>query len=1201
MFSRFSIIGSTLLLAFALVAVCLMSATAPEADSVSAASQDSPRTLQPGGTVSDQLSPGSLHTYVFTLSEGERFRALVGKGDAALAATVCAPRGERCADFVSRRHEPLEVSFTSDTTGAHRLELRSLEPEGGAVRPYVLTADSVRPATAADRQYDSAAGDFSEAEQLLARYEEGALRQAIVKYIAAAAAWEKIDLRRAAASLRAAGDIYFLLSNYQQALALYDRALERSREGRDDGGTLDALNSIGYAYIYLGENQKALRHVTRVRHDCGGALPRGDEDEVRRGAQALNNIGEIYYSLSELEKSLRCFSDAVDLWTASGDRRGLALAHLNMGYSYTDSGDLTEARKHYRRSMELWQEVGDRRGEALALTALGGIHSFMGDKQQALDSHSKALGLFHLIGNRQGEAAALNGVGQAYQDLSDYRAALDSYQQALKLYEAIGNSDFTALNHYYVGRTYYSLGDTARARASYQRGLELSREVGDRQIEAHIVKGQSVIDGAENNHAAALRQLRKALEIYGAIGDRRGVAYSLNDIGYLERKTGRAEHALAYFRRALGIIKACQDRRGEALVLYNVALTQKELGDFDEALTLAKESIGIVESARARVDSLSLRTSYFATAHKHYELYIDLLMQMHKRRPDAGYAAAAFLASEHARARSLLDTLTRGRAAEGGSHAGLLALEQELQQRLEAKEEYRTRLLSGGSGAEARKVSAEITALSQEREAVLARIREEAPRYATLTQPGLLRLEEILAEMRDGNTLLLELSLGDERSYLWAVSGDSLSGYELPGRAVLEPMADRVYEMLSKRPPADGEGAASRREAGDPEARAYQEAVSALSRTVLGPVAGQLGSKKLLLVVDGALQYIPFEVLPAPGQDEAGTPKEQQVLLAEHEIVGLPSASILAAIRRENARPAPDVKVVAVLADPVFDKGDPRVIGAQEQRPDARTFDETSERYIRNALTDTHGGSPSAIPRLPGSLREARAIMSIVPSNKALMAVGFQANRALVTGDDLRRYRIVHFATHGLLDSEQPEMSGLVLSLVDEKGTPQNGYLRLRDIYDLNLPAELVVLSACRTGMGRNIQGEGPIGLTRGFIYAGSKSVIASLWKVDDAATAELMRYFYSALLKDGLPPAAALKAAKKAVRAQERWRAPYFWAGFVLQGEYEGNFALTDDGVSTSLVTASGLGAAFMLCAGLYLWWRRRSRSGTTAAARAL
>lgn len=169
-----------------------------------------------------------------------------------------------------------------------------------------------------------------------------------------------------------------------------------------------------------------------------------------------------------------------------------------------------------------------------------------------------------------------------------------------------------------------------------------------------------------------------------------------------------------------------------------------------------------------------------------------------------------------------------------------------------------------------------------------------------------------------------------------------------------------------------------------------------------------------------------------------------------------------------------------------------------------------------------------------------------------MKALDFNANRVTATSSDLGQYRIVHFATHGLLNSEHPELSGIVLSLVDEQGRPQDGFLRLREIYNLNLPAELVVLSACRTGLGKEIKGEGLVGLTRGFMYAGAARVVASLWKVQDDATAELMKRFYLGMLKDGMRPAAALRSAQVEMWKQKRWRSPYYWAAFVLQGEWK-------------------------------------------------
>ena len=191
------------------------------------------------------------------------------------------------------------------------------------------------------------------------------------------------------------------------------------------------------------------------------------------------------------------------------------------------------------------------------------------------------------------------------------------------------------------------------------------------------------------------------------------------------------------------------------------------------------------------------------------------------------------------------------------------------------------------------------------------------------------------------------------------------------------------------------------------------------------------------------------------------------------------------------------------------------------------------------------------LPRLSLSRQEAKAIARAVSPSQSLSALDFKASRKAATSPELSKYRIIHFATHGVLDLEHPELSGIVLSMVDEKGQPQDGYLRLHEIYNLSLPAELVVLSACQTGIGKQIKGEGLIALTRGFMYAGAKSVVASLWKVDDAATSELMAEFYKQMFTNKLKPAAALRAAQVKMSHQKRWQSPYYWAGFFLQGEW--------------------------------------------------
>jgi CHAT domain-containing protein len=261
----------------------------------------------------------------------------------------------------------------------------------------------------------------------------------------------------------------------------------------------------------------------------------------------------------------------------------------------------------------------------------------------------------------------------------------------------------------------------------------------------------------------------------------------------------------------------------------------------------------------------------------------------------------------------------------------------------------------------------------------------------------------------------------------------------------------------------------------------------------------------------------------------------------------------MVALRKQatGRRAAP--KTVAVFADPVFERDDPR-LGGMEAPPDAPAEPPPPEPGLIRAFANAGflRDAVSRIPRLPGTRREAEAILSLAAPDSSMRAVGFEASRTTALSRDLELYRIVHFATHGLLNDKHPELSGVVLSMFDEKGAPQDGFLRLHDIYNLNLRADLVVLSACSTGLGKEVRGEGLLGLARGFMHAGAQRVLASLWKVDDEATGELMDKFYRHMLSENVTPAASLRRAQLEMRRQSRWSAPFYWAGFVLQGEWQ-------------------------------------------------
>ena len=433
----------------------------------------------------------------------------------------------------------------------------------------------------------------------------------------------------------------------------------------------------------------------------------------------------------------------------------------------------------------------------------------------------------------------------------------------------------------------------------------------------------------------------------------------------------------------------------------------------------------------------------------------------------------------------------------------------------------------------------EIENLDNEYEQVEALIRVRSPKYAGLMQPKPLTLAQVQRELIDGDTILLEYTLGEECSYLWAVSKDSYYSYRLPGRAWIEKSALLIRTLVTAYE-ATPEATTRERRLRIQEAEShYWPAATTLSDALLGPVSAYIGNKRLVIVTDGALDYVPFAALPVPGRNAVNDPVP---LVVEHELIRLPSASSLAVIRSQTAGRRQPEKLLAVIADPVFEADDSRL----PKRPQGLTT-------VPSLRSPKPFGSESNISyrRLPWSHNEAEAITKLTPAGQSFIAVGFDANLSLMSKADLSTYRIVHFATHVTAHYEQPELSGVALSRFDRTGLPQEGLLRLHDIYNLRLPVDLVVLSGCESYLGKQVRGEGLLGIVRGFMYAGANRVIASMWKVDDLATKELMVRFYQNMFSKRLTPGAALREAQIEMWQSPDWRPPYYWAAFLLQGDW--------------------------------------------------
>jgi CHAT domain-containing protein len=1160
--------------------------------------------LTPDSSTRQEISVGDARACEIQLSARQYLQFSIDKEDLNLSVALYGPDGQKLFEYTGRHYGPMELSHVAEVTGAHRLEVRSLEKEG-ASKSYALRIEALRNATARDVKANSARRLFAEAQTLRAEWEETSLRKAIEKFTQARFIWLAAGQpRQAIEALTSSAEVHFTLGEYRQALGLYQQSLAESLRLSERQAELESLINLGRVYTYLGDNDKAEAYLTRVirYYEQHGRAHQSAPDK-RLYVTSLTSLGEVSYSKGDLIKALGLINRALALWLDAGDRRGEAQAHLVLGYVLNYSREHEKARAEFDRAMSLYHAVEDRRGEALSLTAVGSLYSFSGEEQLALDSHLEAMRIFGIIGDHQSEAVTLNGVGQAYEDLNERLTALDNYKQALKIFEKNESLDFAASTEYQIAGVYRSLNDIKQALLHYNRCISLSRRTQKRRAEAYALNDLAAIYDSQGRRGETLSQYHRILKLYRAAGDLRGQARALLSIGELFFATGEKQKALGFYKQALPLIQASGDRMGETSTLYDIARAERDDGALDEALSQIDRSLQIIETLRTYVSSPALRSSYFASVHKHYELYIDLLMQLDRQRPGQGFAGRALGASESARARSLLEILGEvNMNVPQGVNQELLEQERRLEQSLNAKAQYQAQLSSDRqTQEEAAEVGREIRQLTAEYQVIQAQLRERNPRYATLTYPRPLSLQQIQAEIRDENTILLEYSLGDQRSYLWAVSADSLSSYELPARATLEDAAREVYALLTARQDIGEKIDAAYQERVTSADSMYGEKACALSRMLLGPVASQLGNKRLLIVNEGVLQYIPFEALPVPdtGQVEEQTTKAAALssddftpLMAQHEIVNLPSISTLAAIRSESPPATSPSNVIAVLADPVFDKDDPRV-----QKPDDNLLAkvapvEAQPVKAQRALRDFNRFSgQSRVPRLPYTLQETNEILALIPPDKRMVATGFDASRETVMSSPLGQYQVVHFATHGLIDDEHPELSGIVLSLVNKRGEQENGFLQLHDIYNLNLSAKLVVLSACSTGLGKDIKGEGLIGLTRGFMYAGSKSVVASLWKVDDRATAELMGHFYRAMLKDNLSPPAALRVAKENLRRQNPWRAPYYWAAFVLQGEYRGNVQVARAGPKILYVIGPLL--ASMICL-LYLLYRRRGRKIT-------
>lgn len=883
----------------------------------------------------------------------------------------------------------------------------------------------------------------------------------------------------------------------QQAVEILRASLPDWRAAEMPLAEADALTIFGLSYKRLGETQQAVEQYQlafdiykRQNWDIGGAL-------------MLNNIGVAYSDAGDKATAIQYYLPLTELWRQFNNSIMYGMAMTNLGSLYGSVGEFRKGVETLQEALGVWERQGDRKWKFSTVNKLATTYSGLGEYELAADFSQQALEQWRESDGLYEKAQRLMGVGKAQADLSNYPKAIEAQFEAFKLCQQVGNDNCRVAAVSGLGVTYFVMKDYPRAAQCFQQALDISRASNNLYNEAKMLSSLGRVQAIFNELPTAERLLLQSLTLQQFAGDKLAEAHARGGLARVYRDQGRLDESIASMQTALSLI----------------------------------------EQQRQALSGHASQSSYFSRLHEYHEFYLDLLIRLHNQSPSGNYAVAAFEASEQARARSLLEALSGTRSdIRQGVDAELLQRETAIRQQLFYKEQVLVALLNGKNSAERLAAAQkEIEALLTQKREVEALIRARNPRYAALIQPESLGLKEIQQQVLDENTVLLEYALGGERSFLFAVTKTSFDVYELPKRDEIEALAKRFYDIAARRPPeftAINEWL--------PKAEKEFPAIAAdLSRMLLLPAAAHLGKKRVMIVAEGILQYLPFAALPMP--------LNSKLFGQNHELINLPSASVLAVLRRETAQRKPAPKTLAVLGDPVFSMQDGRLAAQPKtflEKSKATTGDlKTLRRELMRGANNL--AELANLTRLEHTRQEAMAIASLVDAKSKLLALGFDANRELAIGDKLSQYRIVHFATHGWMDAQTPDLSAVVLSLVDKTGKPQNGLLRLHEIYNLNLPAELVVLSACETGLGKDIKGEGLISLTRGFFYAGARRVLVSLWPVDDPATAELMKRFYRGMLKEKLNPAAALKQAQLEMRTRTQWRSPYYWAGFTLQGEW--------------------------------------------------
>jgi CHAT domain-containing protein/tetratricopeptide (TPR) repeat protein len=1073
-----------------------------------------------------EIAAGEAREVSFTAAANAPIRVTVsGQG---IDVKVKLESGNVVATDVDAPNRRLGVE-TLFMPAAHRrtvaLRIASNDHSGARGHAQIL-AVALPEVSAADRRRIEAARLDAEGCRL---YSDLASGKASAEAFAAAAALHASagsTLREGLANLQAAGAQYVRLANWHESARLAAEAFSRLESAgagefaayslRLEGAALDqaAQANAGTAAARDSQSQRARDRFTEAfrRFEVLG--------NSYEAGYALNYRGVSFDAAGKREAARADFLNALRYFRKANDRPAQALSLQSLALLSYQDGRLPDAIREFDQALALIPRDEDPEDYAHTLHNSALPLRTIGRFDEAIDRFDQAGRILHEQRDRDGEARALHGLGTTLMHAGEPERAIELLQAAIDLRGQSGSRREQAASLMALGESERQIGRVTEAIAHQEATLGLVTAPHD-IAQARLFLARAHVAGARQplaRHALEeiLRLPLSATHLY------RGLA--LAELGTLDSMAGNSASAETYFARALNVLMTIGSDLEQARTLVARAATRSRARELDAAIADCDAATALFEAIGFQALQADSRMAFRASYRQASEIKIAALIAK-SRDPESDSDSSAvqdllhraLLVSDRNRAQILAE---RGDSAVPGARSATGKGPAQVYELLAGKRALRDRLQASTEPDYAR-----IAELTRD----IARLRSEAPVLPTDGRKGLdVGRYDPSSDFRAGrglavppNAVVAEYFVGAESTWVFEVRGNQIAVRSLGSAADFEKLARELHDSWKARAQ------------GTPERQVLSQALAnRLFRGMASPEAGAT----LYLIPDGPLHIVPMAVLARQAMPRAP-------MGAFRTATSL--RSVLVDGEMNVSRPD---RLVAVIADPIYSIDDPRIRGADPESAVTRD----------DPLRTRHAEKLAGLRRLPSTAVEANAIMNLTGRAGASIAlIGSDATRTGVQSAGLAQYRIVHFATHAFSDSEDPALSTLALSRFDGNGNALVGDLQAFDVASLGLNAELVVLSACDTAVGREIRGEAPLGLARAFLQGGARSVLATLWQVPDTATARLMEEFYRQILSEQRAPAEALELAQLHVRNQPRWSDPYYWAGFQLVSNapmYRGN-----------------------------------------------